>query len=705
MNLKTHKEDDFSWAARYYKIVLLTVAALTIVLQVAALGPLRNSFWGFHIYAFLPLAAAIVCWTVVLLATIAFLRPAREGELHGCRIVPLDGRPLVSALVFALACGAVFWIFRSQQTLLGDAHPLITNLPKGQDFHPRQPVTMWLQQVLYQNLGGYFRREGIEDSEVARHVVAVGSVVVGFLYAFVAFALGRTLARETSHKNAVSWMVTLLLISQGYALLFFGYVENYTFYTLFIATYLLTAVLYLNRRLTLQIVAVVFLATVSLHLSAFGLFPSFLFLVAWGLYRRDRRRDAITAVVLTVVGLFILNVILRAMSSDFALWAGLQQMIHIARSSQGGGGGVGLAYMFSSLHVRDFANEHFLIGPLAAFLFVPALVIALYKRSLHAPVGVFLSLTALSFLAGSWTMSEPLLGYARDWDLFAPAAVCYSTAGLYFLLRHVRGGQAATRLLAFSLIFSLVQLVPWVWLNHSESLSLTRFKTLPLGYGRTEVVVANWYLRHNQLDEGAEWLRRAVKVNPSNANAYNLLGNLFVERGQLELAGEAYRGAITYRPDKIEFRHNYVGLMLKLERYEDVLSDLRWLCEREPENLRYWKSFRDVLERLGRTDELPEVKENMLRLFEKRLLENRRDGDALIETGVLLADLGRYDEALLRFRRALEIDPRSAAALFNAGSLLTRLGRPREARPLLEKFIELYPEHSMTEWAREQVGR
>jgi tetratricopeptide (TPR) repeat protein len=639
---------------------------------------------------------------LLVLAGIALWRPIDGNGDAGWPTV-LGKRPVLSALALAAVCTTLFWVLRSQQILLGDAHPLVTDLPTGQYFHPRQPVTMWLQQMLYQRLGVWFQRDGLTDSDVAQRVVALGSVVAGFIFTLVAFAIGRSMVKDTAHKSAVPWLATLILLSQGYALLFFGYVENYTFYTLFVAIYLLTALLNLQGRLTSQIAALTFLASLALHLSTIGLLPSFIFLIGWGLYRRDTRKDALAGAAVFVAGIFIVDWSLRTMSPDFGLWKGLSEIVSIARTSQGGG--AGLSYTFTWVHLRDFFNEHFLIGPLAAFLFVPAFVYALCKRRPVSPAAVFFSLAALSYLAGSFTMSEPLLGYARDWDLFAPAGVCYTTVGLYFLVHHVPSEARASRLLGFALVLSLLQLAPWVRINHSRALSLERFKTLPLGYGRTEVVVANWYLRHDRADEAAQWLTKALQVNPRNGNAYNLLASIQMDRGENEAALESYRRAVALRRDKIGFHNNYAFLLLKMERYEDVLPELRWLVDKVPENPTYWRSLREVLLALGRLDELPPVNEKLLGFYQGLLKQRPNDVTLIVETGVVLADLGRFDEAMKQFQRALSIDPSSPAALFNAGSLLGRLGRTDAARIHLDKFVQLYPDHPMTEEVREQLDR
>jgi tetratricopeptide (TPR) repeat protein len=320
-------------------------------------------------------------------------------------------------------------------------------------------------------------------------------------------------------------------------------------------------------------------------------------------------------------------------------------------------------------------------------------------------LAAFFSLASLSYLAGSFTMSEPLLGYARDWDLFAPAGVCYTTVGVYFLVQHVRSSAPVSRLLAFALVFSLLQLAPWVRINHSEALSLERFKTLPLGYGRTEVVVANYYLRKNQLEESARWLQKAVQVNPGNANAYNLLARIFIDREEFDRAREAYVRALELRPNKIEFRNDYASLLYRMQRYEELLPELRWLVERAPDNIVYWRSVREVLLAMNRGDELAPVNERLLGLYEGQLAERPDDISLFIDTGILLGDLERFDEALDRFARALKIDPNSAAALFNTASAMGRAGRGREAKPYLERFLQLYPDHSMAVWAREQLDK
>jgi tetratricopeptide (TPR) repeat protein len=492
------------------------------------------------------------------------------------------------------------------------------------------------------------------------------------------------------------------LLSQGYALLFFGYVENYTFYIVFVALYILLALLYMQGRITLQLVVIVFFVSMALHLSTLGLLPSLLFLIGWGLLRGNRA-DAIMGFLVAAAGFFMLDFVLGKMSPTFSLWDGLAELTKIARSSQGGG--KGLTYMFSWVHVRDFFNEHYLIGPLAAFFLLPAVGYAIFKRQAWNATGIFLAIAAGSYFAGSWTMSEPLLGYARDWDLFAPAGVVYAAAGLYFFISHTAESPRLPRLLVFAVVFSLLQLAPFVRITHSQRLSLERFKYLPLGYGRTEVVVGNWYLRNGQRDQAETWLKRALEVYPYNANAFGFLGTMYAQDGNHDLASQAFERAVALRPDKKAFHNNLARSLIESERYEEAIPQLEWLVKRDHQNVGYWRAFKRIFIALERQDKVDEVNEQILVFVRRALKSDPNHVNALLEAGILLSELGRDGEAYQHFGKAVQLSPESEAALFNTAMLLTRLDRHDEARPLLERFLTLYPDHVRADWARSQLAR
>lgn len=705
------KHDRSDRAASYYRIVLVVIGVAGAGLQAAALGPLRNSFWGFHLFGFLPLWTAVLSW-IVLAAAAAFLLFSTGWKKAGTKSAGRITRiPIWAVVGVAVVCAVIFWVLRSQQTLLGDGLPLTISLPQGQSFHPRQPLAMWLQQSVFRGFGGVLGDENTIASMLAHRTVALGSVLAGFLFVLTAFGLGRTLDRmvggggdrkKTARSDAVPLLVTVVLLTQGYAVLFFGYVENYTYFVLTLALYLLASVLYLQRRVPLAVAAFALVLGIGIHLSAVMMLPSFLFIFAWGAYRRDKRVDALAGLAAGVAGVLLLNWMLGRLSPGYTIWGGFAQIFDVASSTQGGG--AGLSYIFSWKHVRDFFNEQYLIGPLAAFLFVAALAYAVSRRDYRNPSSVFMTLAAGVYLAGSWVTSDPLLGYARDWDLFAPPAVCYCAAGLYLVLSHVSSSTHKRRLMAFAAVLSVIFLAPWVSINHSEALTLERFKTLPLGYGRTEVAVGNWYMRNDRPADAEAWFKRALEVNNANVNAYYLLGVLYASNENVELACKLLDVAVKLRPDKPDYRERYVQALFDAGRCQDAVPHLHWLAKRIPNDFFYWQEVGRDMNRLGCVDSLAGIYAPVMAAVERRLEAYPDDLDAHLSAGILLGNLNRYEEAIARSRRALEIDPDSPAGLFNTGMALLQLGRRDEARPLLEKFISLYPDHPMNEFAKQQLA-
>jgi Tfp pilus assembly protein PilF len=596
---------------RFYLYTVLGIASAGLCLQIASLGPLRNSFWGFHLYAFLHPFVGILAWALLVIAAAALLRPLQsEGPTDG-KGSPLTKHSTATAIAFAALCGILFWLFRTQHAFLGDASSLEMDLARGQDFHPRQPLTMWLQQALYRYLGPLIEKDGMAGEDLARRVVAVGSVVAGFLFALVAVALGRLFVRNTKHRPEIAWLVALILLTQGYVLLFFGYVENYTFYALTLGIYIYVALRFIEGTSPLLLPGFVVILALTLHLSAAVLVPSFLVLALWALARREKRMASLIDLSICAA-VFLAIQIAGSRFWDYGL---LSSLFDVAGRAFGQEGSLIPDYMMSARHLRDFFNEQFLIGPFALFAFLPAAVMALRLPGRWSIATVFLLTLGVTYLAACVMAGDSNIGYARNWDLLAPAGVCFTAAALYFLVTHVPPSVMARRLLVFVLVASCLHAVPWVWVNHSESAAARRFETLPLGLGRTEVVMGSWHLRSGRREEATRWFDRAIAVNPNSAPAYAFLGMLFVQDERYEDARMAQSRAVALRPDKLDFRHNYVMTLIKLERDEEALPHIERLIQDAPDRVLYWQLAADILMGLGRTDEVRMLLQRYVELY------------------------------------------------------------------------------------------
>jgi tetratricopeptide (TPR) repeat protein len=716
-------------AQRFYPLLFVAIGVGSVSLQVASTWALRSSFWGFHLYAFLPLTLAFASWGLVLVGTFLFLwsgssrvvaafeRHDRAGTLRPRRVVPL----------LLLVCGVSFSFLGSQQTVLGDAWVLVQDLPTGQSFHPRQPLTMALQQLVFR--GASTLSEETDPVAVAQQSVAFVSVSCGLLFALVAYALAHQLvamtplgarpgttrrtqrAKERSAEagdggstpsDSTVLLVCLALVSQGYVQLFAGYLENYAAYALSLALFVYAALLHLRGRVPLLVPLLFFLLNLGVHLSAIALLPSVLFLCAWSLLRAPRRVAAVRDIVLAAVALLLLDRALASLSRDYSLWSALIGIARTGLADQGGGSGA--VYLMSARHHRDFLNEQFLIGPLGTFLFVPACVFALAGGRLGSARLAFLAVVAGCLWLSSWATAEPALGYARDWDLFAPTAVVFTAAALAFLLDAVRDFGWRVRLLLFAVLISLLHTGSWLLVNHSEARSIERFAHLPLGLGRTEVVLGNWHWRNGRTQEALEWFEKALRINPRSNTAYSFLGIIYGNEGRMDLAAEAYRRAVEIRPDQLTYRANLIRALEARSSWEETLPHYDMLCRRQPYNVENWLGWGRALLNLGRREDARRVLERAVALYKAEQVRQPYSYESNTNVGALLAALDRHDEALPFFLRALEVEPASDNALYNIGAMHMALGRPHEARPYLQRLLEINPSHFRRDEVRAWLG-
>jgi tetratricopeptide (TPR) repeat protein len=97
-----------------------------------------------------------------------------------------------------------------------------------------------------------------------------------------------------------------------------------------------------------------------------------------------------------------------------------------------------------------------------------------------------------------------------------------------------------------------------------------------------------------------------------------------------------------------------------------------------------WFNRGVALEKMGKSDQAVEC-------FDKALVENPNDSWAWFNKGVSLHRLGSMGEALYCYDRALEYNPNDPDLLSNKGIALRTMGQPEEAIECYKKALEINP--------------
>jgi tetratricopeptide (TPR) repeat protein len=550
-----------------------------------------RTLWGAHFYAFLPGAIGWLAAAGVVTAIGLALRGAPPAWLArlGSPGEPRDGWGARAAIgiVFAGVC----WLARIRHLLLGDGLPLTASVLGGTGFHPYEPVSAVLQLRIYEALHSLFAREP-QAWIAAWDALALGSCICGGLFAVVVWSLAAELTRDAGAGAAAParWprlLAALVLLSQGYVQLFFGYVENYSLLTLALALYLLLALQHLRGGQPLAAPGLALLIAFGLHMSALAVAPSFALLAAWSWAGKSPGRVArevgIVALVVVAAELWLgtLGPGYRPTATLIDLIGGL--MTDPARGWEKGLGG----------HLLDVTNEQMLIGPMAGLFIIAMLAVAAILRSPLGRRAAFLGAAAAGWLASQWVAGDSNLGYARNWDLLAPGGVVLAAGGLAILVALVSPGRLV-RLLAVLSLVSLHHTAPWIAVNASRERALKRFESLDLGGGRTESTLGYWLALNGDYAGAEAWLRRSIAANPDNVRAHLFLGGLYSQLGRNDDAVAPFRTALRLRPDMENARLGLLDALVRARRLPEAQGLVDSALASQPAAARYW-AFKAVI--------------------------------------------------------------------------------------------------------------
>lgn len=175
-----------------------------------------------------------------------------------------------------------------------------------------------------------------------------------------------------------------------------------------------------------------------------------------------------------------------------------------------------------------------------------------------------------------------------------------------------------------------------------------------------------------------------IAKNPECWMAYNNLGNLLRDRGELDAAREELEAALRVRPDLHKVHYNLGNVLWDLRRPVDATRSYMRAIELKPDYPDAHNHLGRALMQQGRRDEaLPHLRE-ALRLEPEY-------HDARNNLGAVLRDVGQLQAALLELERLVRAQPQMPAAHLNLAFTLSLLGRNAEATEHYQTARRLNP--------------
>ena len=165
------------------------------------------------------------------------------------------------------------------------------------------------------------------------------------------------------------------------------------------------------------------------------------------------------------------------------------------------------------------------------------------------------------------------------------------------------------------------------------------------------VTLGALYARTSQNDLANHELDEALRRDRFNAAAYGALADLYIRQGRTELVEPTLTKAVSLAPDEWSLVQQLGEYYLDNGRWEDAGAQYRRAAELAPDN--------------------PRAHNNL---------------------GLVYRGLDRLDESAAAFRRAIELEP-TFLRYRNLGMVLAEAGKYAEALPMLQRSIEMRPDH------------
>jgi tetratricopeptide (TPR) repeat protein len=192
-------------------------------------------------------------------------------------------------------------------------------------------------------------------------------------------------------------------------------------------------------------------------------------------------------------------------------------------------------------------------------------------------------------------------------------------------------------------------------------------------------------LRRGDVDTALRYVKRATESQPRFAEAHNTLGAAFKAAGKPEEAMKCYRKAVRLKPDLVEALSNLGEILMWQGRIEDATVPLRRALLINPGHVLALNNLGTALFSLDRLDEANAVLERAVSL--------RPDfAQAFTNLGNVRRALGQTEAAADAHARALALAPDNPYHHMNYGNSLRELEDVAGATAAFRRTIALAPE-------------
>ncbi len=178
------------------------------------------------------------------------------------------------------------------------------------------------------------------------------------------------------------------------------------------------------------------------------------------------------------------------------------------------------------------------------------------------------------------------------------------------------------------------------------------------------LVTAAEHLRMKQLPDAERLTRDVLKKDPDDPNALRLLAEIGLQVGQPDDAIHLLERCLELAPGFALARQDYAMALARRQRYDEALAEIQSLLDADPDNPNYRLQQANFMVQKG-------LHYDALFLLEEFLEKYPQQAGAHMNYGHTLKTVGRLDESVAAYRKAIELRPQSGEAYWSLANLKT----------------------------------
>ncbi|MHC8441557.1 MAG: tetratricopeptide repeat protein [Candidatus Eutrophobiaceae bacterium] len=195
---------------------------------------------------------------------------------------------------------------------------------------------------------------------------------------------------------------------------------------------------------------------------------------------------------------------------------------------------------------------------------------------------------------------------------------------------------------------------------------------------------------HGRIGQGkdaANFLRQAIRLQPTHANALNNIGHLFSSLGRFEEAREYLRRSVACSPRNVDALNNLGNLLRRMGQVTEAVQTLERALNLSPQLPELWNNQGLAFLDLG-------VSEKAVESFDQAIALSPSYAIAYVGRGLAMEQDEHWEQACESLRRASDLAPEDASCNYNFGACRLRLGDYENGWPLYEWRKKLSLEYS-----------